>query len=135
MMCFLQVKTPYERHYLLLCLTSTTLVHTRSLCDSEFEQCDSEIDRVKNYSTPKVLKFIDMLRQFKPAGEKPKVEEEKSPEVEAQSVPFKKGKGKIKRLTQKAQTDDTLCALIFVHNRYKAKSLFALLCVSYLSRL
>lgn len=117
----------------MLCLTSTTLVHARSLCDYEFEQCDNEIEVVKNYSSPKVLKFIDMLRQFKPAGEKPKVEEEKSPEVEAPSVPFKKGKGKIKRLNQKAQTDDALCALIFVHNRYKAKSLFGLLCVSFLS--
>lgn len=93
---------------------------------------DNEIEKLQHFSTAKVLKFIHVLRQFKPAGEKPKIDEdEKLPS--ATDVPpgvFRKGKGKPKRLNQRLQMDDMLCALIFVHNRYKAKALFGLLCVS-----
>ncbi|KAF7267578.1 hypothetical protein GWI33_019216 [Rhynchophorus ferrugineus] len=125
----LKVKTPYERHYLLFCLISTTLVMTRAVCDNEFEKLETEIEKIKMYSTPKVLKFIHTLRQFKPAGEKPKIlEDEKPAETENPPGNFKKGKGKPKRLNQRVQMDDMLCALVFVHNRYKAKALFSLLC-------
>lgn len=72
-----------------------------------------------------------MLRQFKPAGKKPKIEEEKLPENEAPPGNSKKGKGKPKRLNQRVQMEDMMCALIFVQNRYKAKALFGLLCVSF----
>ncbi|XP_066152978.1 endoribonuclease Dcr-1 isoform X1 [Euwallacea fornicatus] len=127
----LKIKTPYERHYLLLCMTLTTLVRTRAICDHEFEKYETEIEKMRNYSTSKVLKFINTLRQFKPAGEKPKIEEEseKTPENEATLGILKKGKGKPKRPIPRMQVEDMLCALIFVHNRYKAKAIFALLCV------
>ncbi|XP_060537444.1 endoribonuclease Dcr-1 [Cylas formicarius] len=123
----LKVKTPYERHYLLLCTVSTTLVRTRAVCDYEFEKCDSEIEKIKQFSTLKVMKLIDVLRQFKPAGEKPRTnEEDKSSDGHNSS--FKKTKGKPRRFQHRPQFDDMLCALIFVENRYKAKALFGLLC-------
>ncbi|KAL1493216.1 hypothetical protein ABEB36_011312 [Hypothenemus hampei] len=123
----LKIKTPYERHYLLLCMVSTTLVNSRALCDSEFKQYENEIGKIRHYSTSKVLKFIEMLRQFKPAGEKPSptIEEEKSSEEEKVKTGLK---GKPKRFNQRVQMDDMLCALVFVHNRYKAKAIFSLLC-------
>ncbi|KAH1023571.1 hypothetical protein HUJ04_012751 [Dendroctonus ponderosae] len=126
----LKIKTPYERHYLLLCITSTTLIHTRALCDNKFKIYDNEIAKLQHFSTTKVLKFIHVLRQFKPAGEKPKIDEEEKLQSanDVQPGVFRKGKGKPKRLNQRLQMDDMLCALIFVHNKYKAKALFGLLC-------
>ncbi|XP_050314512.1 endoribonuclease Dcr-1 isoform X2 [Anthonomus grandis grandis] len=126
----LKIKTPYERHYLLLCVISTALVHTRAICNFEFENYKNEIERIQKYSTSKVLKFIHMLRQFKPAGPKPIFTEETNlTESEPLIGPPKKTKGKPKRLNQRVQMDDMLCALIFVQNRFKAKALFALLCI------
>ncbi|XP_059612256.1 endoribonuclease Dcr-1 [Phlebotomus argentipes] len=61
-----KVKTPYERHFLLLCMTSTTFVHVRAFCDSYFSQLSSERERIGKYSSPKVLRLLSILRCFKP---------------------------------------------------------------------
>nr|XP_023016629.1 endoribonuclease Dcr-1 [Leptinotarsa decemlineata] len=126
----LKVKVPYERHYLLLCMTSTTLITVRAICDFEFGDVDDS-DVMMKYSSPKVLKFLEVLKQFKPPGEKPLPNEKDKPELEVTSPIKMRGKGKCPRrpLISRAQTDDTLCALVFVHNRYKAKALFTLLCL------
>lgn len=123
----LKVKTPYERHYLLLCMLSTTFIRVRSLCDYEFEHLTDK-EKIQNFSTQKVLKLIHVLKQFKPNTEKPEVVE-KPPEVEITA----KGKGKGGRIPRrlylpKPQNEETLCGLIFVENRYTAKALFGLLC-------
>lgn len=62
----LKVKTPYERHFLLLCLISTTFVQIRAHCDYIFQQIPKEKDRIEKYSTPKVLRLLEILRKFKP---------------------------------------------------------------------
>lgn len=123
----LKVKVPYERHYLLLCLISSTLVTIRAACDYEFEKLD-DFERLKKYSTPKVLKFIEILKQFKPPGKKPEPVEKA---IESDISINTRGKGKTSRRSfiSRPQTEEILCALVFVHNRYKAKALFALLCV------
>ncbi|XP_056646344.1 endoribonuclease Dcr-1 [Diorhabda sublineata] len=122
----LKVKVPYERHYLLLCMTSSTLISVRATCESLFENSE-ELDILKKYSTQKVLKFIEILKQFKPPGDKPPIKE-KSPD-ESSPVKFKgRCKGPRRPLFQRPLTEDNLCSLIFVHNGYKAKTLFALLC-------
>lgn len=126
----LKVKVKYERHFILLCMTSTTFVSIRALCDHEFEKFD-ELERLRHFSTPKVIKFLDVLKEFKPPGEKPEPTEKQK--ADAESTPTKtrtKGKGDRRNYIMRAQNDDVLCALVFVHNRYKAKALFALLCVS-----
>ncbi|XP_055679119.1 endoribonuclease Dcr-1 [Lutzomyia longipalpis] len=61
-----KVKTPYERHFLLLCMTSTTFVQVRAYCDSFFSQLSSEKDRISQYSSPKVLRLLSILSCFKP---------------------------------------------------------------------
>ncbi|KAG5899464.1 hypothetical protein JTB14_015317 [Gonioctena quinquepunctata] len=125
----LKVKVPYERHYLLLCMTSTTLISVRAACDNVFEELD-DLDKMKNYSAPKVLKFLEVLMQFKPPGEKPEPSNKDKPEAEVSPTKVRgKGKGPRRALYPRPQTDDILCALVFVHNRYKAKALFALLCL------
>lgn len=124
----LKVKVPYERHYLLLCLISSTLVTVRAVCEYEFEKLD-DLERLKRYSTPKVLKFIEILRQFKPPGEKPEAME-KNVEMDMSTNVRGKGKSSRRSFMSRPQTEEILCALVFVHNRYKAKAVFALLCVS-----
>lgn len=128
----LKVKVPYERHYLLLCLTSTTLVTIRSACDNEFGDL-GELEKIKQYSTSKVLKFIEVIKQFKPPGEKPEVTEVEKVDEPPNSPSKGRGanrKGPRRNYFPRQQNDDILCALVFVHSRYKAKALFALLCVS-----
>ncbi|CAH0562212.1 unnamed protein product [Brassicogethes aeneus] len=122
----LKVKIPYERHYLLYCMTSTTLINVRAACDYEFEQIP-EMDKIKLYSSPKVLKFLEVLMQFKPPGEKPP---EKSFEQESNLVKTKgKGyKGPRRPYIPRNSSEEILCALVFVNNRYTAKAVFALLC-------
>lgn len=67
----LKIKTPYERHYLLLCLVSTTLIQVRAHCDHVFGLLPTEKDRIETYSSQKVLRLLDVLRQFKPPDSKP----------------------------------------------------------------
>lgn len=61
----LKVKTPYERHYLLLCMVSTVMVNVRALCDQEFETL-SDNESIYAYSTPRVLRLLQVLKTFKP---------------------------------------------------------------------
>jgi endoribonuclease Dicer len=124
----LKVKVPYERHYLLLCVASSVLVSIRAVCELEFQDF-TDREKVFQFSTPKVLRFLEVLKQFKPTGEKPEANE-KPPDVKD----IKKGKGKNYKgprrpFVSRAQSEDMLCALVFVKNRYKAEALFALLCV------
>lgn len=60
-----KVKTPYERHFLLLCMISTTFVQIRSYCDYIFQQLPTEKERIEKYSTPKVLRLLEILKLFK----------------------------------------------------------------------
>lgn len=127
----LKIKTPYERHYILLSALSTTFVTIRAICDHEFENLD-EMERLQTYSSPKALQFLEVLKQFKPSKEKPLIDEkpvEEEPEVPNIKVRFK-GKGPRRTFIPRPNMDDVLCAIVFVHSRYKAKALFALLCVS-----
>ncbi|KAJ8968365.1 hypothetical protein NQ317_009528 [Molorchus minor] len=125
----LKVKVPYERHYLLFCMTSTALVTVRAVCDNVYENMD-EMNRIQAYSTPKVLKFMELLKQFKPPGEKPDIDKDKLIEIDNASPTKVRGKGRGPRRSYipRSQAEDTLCALVFVHSRYKAKAIFALLC-------
>lgn len=59
-----KLKTPYERHYLLLSLVETLLVKIRCICDYELSKYN-EIDRIIKYSTPKVLRLMSVIRSFK----------------------------------------------------------------------
>lgn len=61
-----KIKTPYERHYLLLCLVSTTLIQIRAFCEQTFRQIPNEKECVETYCSPKALRLLDVLRQFKP---------------------------------------------------------------------
>nr|AFK29469.1 Dicer1 [Locusta migratoria]BAW35364.1 Dicer1 [Locusta migratoria] len=61
----LKVKTPYERHFLLLCMVSTVLVKIRAVCDDYFKGLP-EKERILKFSSPKVLRLLEIIKQFKP---------------------------------------------------------------------
>lgn len=61
-----KVKTPYERHFLLLCLVSTTLIQVRSFCDLAFQELKTEKERIDAFTTPKVSRILEVLKLFKP---------------------------------------------------------------------
>ncbi|XP_055849068.1 endoribonuclease Dcr-1 [Episyrphus balteatus] len=61
-----KIKTPYERHYLLLCMVITALLEIHTLCEQAFHEISTERERVEKYSSPKVLRLLEVLRLFKP---------------------------------------------------------------------
>ena len=62
----LKIKTPYERHFLLLCLVSTTFIQIRSFCELAFRPFKTEKERISFFTTPKVTRIIEVLKLFKP---------------------------------------------------------------------
>lgn len=67
----MKVKTPYERHFLLLCMASTTLVQVRAHCEAAFGQLANERERIERYSTAKVHRLLQVLRMFRPPSNPP----------------------------------------------------------------
>ncbi|KAL9891941.1 endoribonuclease Dcr-1 isoform 1-T2 [Glossina fuscipes fuscipes] len=62
-----KIKTPHERHYILLCLVNTALLEIRAICEQHFRKfSDNHKVLVHHYSTPKVLRLLEVLRLFKP---------------------------------------------------------------------
>lgn len=126
----LKVKVPYERHYLLLCMVTTLMVSIRATCDLEFQEY-SEKERIDKYSSPKVLRFLDVIKEFQPAGEKPSCPVEAACDnVSLKNCRGKGPRGPRRAYVQRAQSEDSLCALVFVRNRFTAKVLYSLLYVS-----
>nr|AUZ94233.1 dicer-1 [Recilia dorsalis] len=61
----LKVKTPYERHFLLLCLVSSVMLKIRAICDYTLQDLE-EKDKIYQFSSPKILRLIEAVRNFKP---------------------------------------------------------------------
>lgn len=61
----LKIKTPYERHYLLLCMVSSVMIKIRAICEYEFQQYDDK-EKIYKFCSPKVLRLLEVLKQFKP---------------------------------------------------------------------
>ncbi|ETN63439.1 dicer-1 [Anopheles darlingi] len=59
-----KIRTPYERHFLLLCMVSTVLVQARSMAAGVFARYSTEIERIRRYSTPKVRRLLEVLAWF-----------------------------------------------------------------------
>lgn len=128
----LKVKTPYERHYLLLCVVSTVMVRIRAICDHAFSE-HSEKERITRFSSPKVLRFLEVIRQFRPPLQRPPENAEPAPVESTPPPKSAKGKGARtgrKAYMQKPATEENLCALVFVRNRITAKVVYSILYVS-----
>ncbi|XP_058442684.1 endoribonuclease Dcr-1 [Malaya genurostris] len=65
-----KIKTPYERHFLLLCLVSTIFVQIRSICDLAFQKFTTEKEKIEAFSTPKILRLLEIFRVFRPDAQR-----------------------------------------------------------------
>lgn len=83
----LKIKTPYERHYLLLCMVSSVMIKIRALCEYEFQQHDDQ-DKIYKFCSPKVIRLLEVLKQFRPP----------QPEVEDAGTPSEGSAQKIKSI-------------------------------------
>ncbi|XP_076165348.1 endoribonuclease Dcr-1 isoform X2 [Ptiloglossa arizonensis] len=61
----LKIKTPYERHYLLLNMVASVFTKIRALCDNTFEAL-SEKERIYKYTTPRVHRLLQVLKTYTP---------------------------------------------------------------------
>ena len=61
----LKTREKYERHFLLLSVLYTEMVKVRKICESVFNEM-SDHERLMNFSTPQLLKLVEILRQYKP---------------------------------------------------------------------
>ncbi|CAD6994431.1 unnamed protein product [Ceratitis capitata] len=61
-----KIKTPHERHYILLCVVSTALLEFHAICEQTFKKITNHKELVERYSSPKVFRLLEILRLFKP---------------------------------------------------------------------
>ena len=61
----LKTREKYERHFLLLSILYTEMVKVRKICEEAFGEL-SDHERLIKYSTPRLIKLVEILRQFKP---------------------------------------------------------------------
>lgn len=138
----LKMKVPYERHYTLLCNISTLLIQIRSIFDDIFLNYSME-DRIFKFSSPRVLRLIDTLKQFKPKSYKAdddiKVHDDRKEKKKvfiksklakrnwklARRYGTNKKQGRVRDLYE-----ENVCAIIFVNNRLTASILYYLFLVS-----
>ncbi|XP_050494041.1 endoribonuclease Dcr-1 [Bombus huntii] len=125
----LKVKTPYERHYLLLNMVASVFTKIRALCDNTFEVL-SEKERIYKYTTPKVHRLLQILKTYTPYYNKNiNKTDNKLNENIPQKLPVN-NRGKPPRASRHMRgiTDsDLLCGVIFVNKAFVAKVLFYLL--------
>lgn len=137
----LKVKIPYERHYVLLCIVSTLLIQIRATFDDIFHNYSNE-DRILKFSTPRVLRLIKTLKQFKPKSFKVDDNAEvcNQPNDKIDRAFKSKSVRRNWKLARRYGThrkqgrsrdpyEENLCAIILVNNKITASILFYLFLV------
>ncbi|KNC21436.1 Endoribonuclease Dcr-1 [Lucilia cuprina] len=86
-----KIKTPHERHYILLCLVNTALLEVHAICEQNFRKFkNNHKECVENYSSPKVLRLLEVLRLFKPDENTSKNDTMKRISLELDTMDFQK---------------------------------------------
>ncbi|XP_014235184.1 endoribonuclease Dcr-1 [Trichogramma pretiosum] len=142
----LKVRTPYDRHYLIFSLLSTTFVKIRKLCDMYFHNL-TEVEKIYRFSTPKVLRMLEVIKVFNPPKRLLALSINNSEEAQSKSdnptevqqevkSSNNQSKGQSPRSQQRrsrfrpprSNTDPNgICGLLFVENALTAKVLHYLL--------
>lgn len=121
----LKTREKYERHFLLLSVLYTEMVKIRKICENAFENL-SEVDKLMQYSTPKLLRLVQVLRQYKPehvCRQQPKPSEKENEESVATATVEKQRRGRSKGYSS-YDDPNALCGAVFVQNKFLAKLLY-----------
>ena len=70
-------KVPYERHFMLLCLIKSTFIQIHGYCDAVFREFSSDKEKIETYSSPKLLRILEVVKQFKPEKSAKSIEQKK----------------------------------------------------------
>lgn len=65
-----KIKVPYERHFLLLRLCTSVFIKIRCYTELIFNKYSSDWDKMRTFSTPKLLRFVEILEKFTPPEQK-----------------------------------------------------------------
>lgn len=135
----LKIKTPYERHYLLLSVVATLFLKIRAYCDDTFSGL-TDAEKIYKFSTPKIHRLIEILKTFTPpikeestddksdsANNKEQTNHEKSVKTFHRRTDGGFKKPRTFRYPRGLTDPDLLCGVIFVDNSVTAKVLFYLL--------
>ncbi|XP_075148746.1 endoribonuclease Dcr-1 [Haematobia irritans] len=86
-----KIKTPHERHYILLCLVNTALLEVHAICEQNFRKFKTnQKECVELHSSPKVLRLLEVLRLFKPEDNSSKNDTIKRISTELDQMDFQK---------------------------------------------
>lgn len=86
-----KIKTPHERHYILLCLVNTALLEVHAICEQNFRKFkNNHKNCVETHSSPKVLRLLEVLRLFKPEDNTSKNDTIKRISTELDQMDFQK---------------------------------------------
>ncbi|XP_057322271.1 endoribonuclease Dcr-1 isoform X2 [Microplitis mediator] len=134
----LKIKTPYERHYLLLNMIASVMIKIRAICDYEFRNIP-EKSKILNYSSPKVHRLLEALKTFTSFHDKSNkkcinnskcVPYQNTNKINPRQFHKTNDKTKISKFSRPHRniTDpDLLCGIVFVDKGFTAKILFYLL--------
>ena len=121
----LKTREKYERHFILLSVLYSDMVKIRKICELAFEEM-SELDRLMGHSTPRLLKLVEIFKQYKPdhvcSNSKTKSEGDQEP---VNPAPIKiRGHHRYKGGYSSYDDPNALCASVFVENKFTAKLLY-----------
>lgn len=105
----MKVKTPYERHFLLLCMISSCFVQARAYCEHIFAKLPNEKERIERYSTPKVKRLLEVLALFNNAKDSDGSCSEKIKPIlaELDALNFKQCQSKLETTQKRLPTEDS----------------------------
>lgn len=105
----MKVKTPYERHFLLLCMISSCFVQARAYCEHIFGKLPNEKERIERYSTPKVKRLLEVLSLFNNAKSIEKSSSDKIKPILADldGLNFKKCQSDLENIQKRLPTEDS----------------------------
>lgn len=120
----LKTREKYERHFILLSVLYSDMVKIRKICELAFEEM-SELDRLMGHSTPRLLKLVEIFKQYKPDHVCPtsKTPTTKS-EVDPAPIKMRGGQHRYKGGYSSYDDPNALCASVFVENKFTAKLLY-----------
>ena len=96
----------YERHFLLLSTMYTEMMRVQKICDVAFDEL-TEIEKMTRFSTPKLLKLVEIFKDYKPDHIQKTAFESKPDKLRANDITINtknKDKDNLEQVSKKVDT-------------------------------